>query len=234
MVTNDLFVQALGWTLVFAFGSLFLQLIVGLVAALLLNELAKRKGEWMQAIVFSPYFSAPLAAGVIWSWFLDPNFGFTGRIFRMLGMQPIAFLAQGIWPFVMLIVAQTWHDYAYAGIIYAAALQSIPGDQYEAAAIDGASRLQRFRDVTLPHLLTPTAIILAIRTTWNLSEFSQPFELVGLARETMLLSILTYRVAYINFNFGRAYTIGMVMIAISIIAAIVYLKVIKDEQQLYV
>ncbi|MFC7196454.1 carbohydrate ABC transporter permease [Halosimplex aquaticum] len=142
----------------------------------------------------------------------------------------------GVWPFVSLIVAQAWHDYAYAGIIYAAALKSIPPDQYEAAALDGAGRLRRFRDVTLPHLLTPTAIILAIRTTWNLAEFAQPYQLTGggPGTSTMLLSILTYRVAYVNFEFGRAYTIGMVMIAISIVAAVVYLKTIQSEQQLYV
>jgi ABC-type sugar transport system permease subunit len=236
LVTNDLFVYSLGWTLIFVFCTLFLQLTLGLMAALLLNELASGWREWASAVVMSPYFSAPLAGGVIWMWFLSPNFGGIARTFTVFGWQPIGFLSEGVWPFVSLIVAQAWHDYAYAGIIYAAALKSIPKDQYEAAAMSGANRLKRFRDVTVPHLLTPTIIILAIRTTWNLAEFAQPFEMTGggPGTKTMLLSILTYRTAYVNNSFGRAYTIGMVMIGISIIAALVYLKSIKDEQQLYV
>jgi multiple sugar transport system permease protein/sn-glycerol 3-phosphate transport system permease protein len=137
---------------------------------------------------------------------------------------------------VSLIVAQTWHDYAYAGIIYAAALTAVPRGQYEAAALDGAGRLRRFRDVTLPHLLIPTVVILALRTAWNIAEFAQPFELTsgGPGTRTMLLSILTYRVAFVNLQFGRAFTVGVAMIVLSMTAAIIYVTAIKQEEDLYV
>ncbi len=236
MVTNDLFVYSLGWTLVFVFGSLFFQLLIGLLIALLLNELRKGPKEVAGAILMSPYFSAPLVSGVIWMWFLNPNYGFVARAFSVVNMQPIYFLSEGFWPFVSLIVAQSWHDYAYAGIIYVAALTNVPSEQYEAAAISGAGRLRRFRDVTVPHLVIPTVIILAIRTTWNIAEFAQPFELTagGPGTRTMLLSILTYRTAYVNYNFGRAYAIGMVMISISIIAAVLYIVGFQEEEELHV
>lgn len=236
LITNDVFIYALGWTLIFVFTTLFLQLALGLGAALVLNEFTKGPREWLSAVVMSPYFSAPLAGGVIWFWFLNPDFGGVGRLMLELGHRPIPLLSEGIWPFISLIVAQTWHDYAYAAIIYLAALTAIPTEQYEAAAMGGAGKLQRFRDVTVPHLLTPTIIILAIRTTWNLAEFAQPFELTGggPGTRTMILSILTYRTAYVNQSFGRAYTIGMVMIFISISAALVYIRSIQDESQLYV
>ncbi|GGC64273.1 carbohydrate ABC transporter permease [Haloferax sulfurifontis] len=237
LLTNDLFHFAFGWTLAFVFGTTLLQLIIGLVAALLLSELRSRWRDWTSAIIMSPYFSAPLAGGVIWMWFLNSDFGMLPMIISdFLGVQAPSFLADGIWPYVSLIVAQSWHDYGYAGIIYAAAIVGIPREQYEAAALAGAGRLRRFRDVTLPHLVTPTIIILALRTAWNVAEFAQPFELTGggPGTRTMLMSILTYETAYVNLQFSRAYTLGMAMILVSMTAAIFYVTVIKDEEELYV
>jgi ABC-type sugar transport system permease subunit len=236
LVTNDLFVYAFGWSIVFVAGTTFLQLGLGLLAALLLNELTDAAKDWIGALIMSPYFSAPLAGGVIWMWFLDNDFGFVVKALGVVGIDPPALLATGIWPFVSLIVAQTWHDYAYSAIIYAAAIASIPKEQYEAAAQSGANRLQRFRDVTVPRLLIPTIVILSLRTAWNIAEFSQPFALTGggPGTKTMLLSILTYRVAFVNNNFARAYTVGMAMVLLSMTAAVIYVKAISEEENLYV
>lgn len=236
VLTNDLFVYAFGWTIAFVAGTTFLQLGLGLVAALLLNELTDAAKDWVGALIMSPYFAAPLAGGVIWRWFLDDSFGFMVKALAVVGIDAPVFLASGFWPFVSLIVAQTWHDYAYSAIIYAAALTSIPKEQYEAAAQCGANRLQRFRDVTLPRLLIPTIVVLSLRTAWNIAEFSQPFALTGggPGTSTMLLSILTYRVAFVNNNFARAYTIGMAMILLSMTAAVIYVKAISEEENLYV
>lgn len=236
LLTNDLFYYSFEWTLVFVFATTVLQLLFGLLIALLLHELVVKRRQWLAAIVMSPYFAAPVASGVLWYWFLHPQFGFVTRIFVDLQMRPIFFLTEGIWPFVSLIVAQTWHDYAYAALIYGAALQSIPTAQYEAAAIEGANKLRRFRDITIPHLLTPTIIILAIRTAYNISEFAQPFQLTGggPGTKTMLLSILTYQVAFVQLNFSRAYVVGMSMMVISMTAAAIYVLSIRTEDELYI
>jgi ABC-type sugar transport system permease subunit len=236
LLTNDLFFYSLGWTIAFVFGTTFTQLALGLLAALILNEFSNIAKDWLGAVIMSPYFAAPLAGGVIWSWFLDADFGFVPKFLGVFGITAPSFLAGEIWPFISLIVAQTWHDYAYSAIIYAAAVVSIPSAQYEAAALSGAGRLRRFRDVTLPHLLIPTIVILSLRTAWNIAEFSQPFALTGggPGTRTMLLSILTYRVAFVNTNFARAYTVGLVMVLLSMTAAIVYVLAIDQEEDLYV
>ena len=236
LVSNDLFVFALGWTIVFVFSVTAVQLVVGLMAALLLNEIRAGGKATMSAILMSPYFSAPLASGVIWFWFLDGSFGFMDKLLiDLVGSAP-SFLAQGLWPYVSLVVAQVWHDFAYAAIIYGAALSSVPSEQYEAAALGGAGRIRRFRDVTLPHLMIPTVVILALRTAYNIAEFAQPFELTagGPGTRTMLLSILTYRTAFVNLSFARAFTIGVVMILLAVVAAIIYIVAIRQEEDLYV
>lgn len=236
LVTNDLFWHAFQWTMVFVASTTFLQLVVGLTLAVLVNELTSGWSEWTTAIIMSPYFCASLVGGIVWQWFVDAQYGVMGRLFSALGMDPIYFLSEGLWPYVVLIVAQTWHDFAYAGLIYVAALKSIPSSQYEAAAIDGATRFQRFRDVTLPHMMIPTVIILAIRTAWNLSEFAQPFALTGggPGTQTYLLSILVYNVAFVQVDFARAYTVGIVMLVISVSMALIYVRFIQQEDELYV
>ena len=236
MITNDLFVFALGWSIVFVFSTTLLQLGLGMLAAILLSEIRGGSREWLSAIIMSPYFSAPLAGGVVWMWFLSPDFGFLTKFLTDMGVQNSpSFLSQGLWPYVSIVVAQAWHDFGYAGIIYSAAVINIPSDQYEAAALAGAGRLRRFRDVTLPHLITPTIIVLALRTAWNIAEFAQPFQLTGggPGTRTMLLSILTYQVAYVKLNFARAYTIGMVMIVLAMASAIFYVTIMNEEEDLY-
>jgi ABC-type sugar transport system permease subunit len=225
----------LGWSLIFAFGTLGLQTVIGLLAALLLNELKSGYQGWMSAIIMSPYFAAAVAGGVIMKWFLSPDFGLLAYVLVQLEQQPIPFLSRNILVHISLIVAQAWHDFAYAAIIYLAALQGVPPSLYEAASMDGATRLRRFRDVTIPYLLTPTIIILATRTAWNLAEFAQPYEMTegGPGNLTELLSILIYNVAYIQGSLGRAYSIGMVMALISVSAAALYIIVIQGEEELY-
>ena len=236
VVTNDLFIHSIKTTLYFAFSTLVLQMALGLIAALLLNEIAKGYREWLAALIMAPYFTANIAAGITWKWFLNAQFGGVARVLREFNVEPIGFLYTGVWPFVSLVVTTFWHDFPWAGVIYLAALQGIPPEQYEAAAMDGASRLQRFRQVTLPHLKTPTIIILAIRTVYQVKEFAIPLQLTGggPANQTLVMAIWTYRIAYVKEFLARGYVVGMFMVLLALLPAVIYIRAINDEEDLYV
>ena len=236
VLSNDLFVFALGWTLVFVLATTVLQLSLGLFVATLVEQYSDKIRGVVAALLMSPFFSAALVGGVIWQWFLSVNFGVVSWVFARLGIEPIYFLSEGIWPYISLIVAQVWHDYAYAAIIYSAALANIPRDQYEAASLAGAGMIRRFRDITLPHLYIPTIIVLAMRTAFNFAEFAQPFALTGggPGTRTTLLSILVYQTAFVEFRFGRAYVMGIVLMLLSIGASIIYIVSIKSEEEMYI
>lgn len=236
VVTNDLFIHSLKTTLYFSFSTLVLQMALGLIAALLLNEIAKGYREWLAALIMAPYFTANIAAGITWKWFLNAQFGGVARLFRVFNWEPIGFLYSGVWPFVSLVVTTFWHDFPWAGVIYLAALQGIPAEQYEAAAMDGADRLERFRQVTLPHLKTPTIVILAIRTVYQVKEFAIPLQLTGggPADQTLLMSIWTYRIAYVQEYLGRGYIVGIFMVIVALLPVVIYIRAINDEEELYV
>lgn len=236
VLTNDLFVHSVKTTLYFAFSTLVLQMVLGLLAALLLNEIVKGYREWLAALIMAPYFTANIAAGITWKWFLNAQFGGVARVFRIFNWEPIGFLHAGVWPFVSLVVTTFWHDFPWAGVIYLAALQGIPAEQYEAAAMDGAGRLERFRQVTIPHLKTPTIVILAIRTVYQVKEFAIPLQLTGggPADQTLVMAIWTYRVAYVQEFFGRGYVVGMIMVIVALLPVVIYIRAIDDEEDLYV
>lgn len=235
VLTNDLLYHSIKTTLIFAFSTLTFQILLGLLAALVLHEITKGWREWLTALIMAPYFGAALAAGLIWEWFLSPNFGMVARVLGIFGMEPIGFLTEGVLPLLSIIMATVWHDFAWAGVIYVAALKGIPAEQYEAAAMDGAGRLERFRNVTLPHLRTPTVIILVLRTVYQIKEFAIPFEMTqgGPINRTLVLSVFTYDVSYVQQSLGRGYVIGIVMLVLSVVPAVLYIKIIQEEKELY-
>jgi len=236
VLTNDLFIHSLNTTILFALSTLIFQIILGIAAALVLNELAKGYREWLAALIMAPYFTAPIAAGITWKWFLHTQFGGITRVLTMFNLEPIAFLSEGVLPFLSIVAATVWHDFPWSGVVYLAALASIPPEQYEAAAMDGANRLQRFRQVTLPHLKTPTIIVLAIRTVYQIKEFAIPFEITGggPGSRTLLMSIWTYEIAYVERLLGRAFVVGIIMIFLALIPVVLYIWAIEEEEELYV
>lgn len=236
VLTNDLVYHSIKTTLLYAFSDLTLQMVLGLLAALALNEIRTGAREWLAALVMAPYFTSELVGGVIWKWFLSGQFGFLRRILTQFGQQPIGMLYTGVWPFVSLVIATVWHDFPWSGVIYAAALLAVPTDEYEAAALDGMNRLQRFRYVTVPHLKTPTIMILAIRTVAATREFAIPFQLTGggPVNQTMVLSILIYQISYVERYLGRGFVLGIILLLLSVIPAAIYIRGITEEEDLYV
>jgi len=229
---DPLFHYSLGITLVFLSSTLALQLLIGLSAALVLNKI-KKFTTFFVSTSLVPYMIPPVAAGLLWYWMLNPDFGFVNQILERLGFSPVYFLSDGKWPIFSIILAEAWADWPYVTIIYLAALDGIPLYLYEVASIDGAGPIRRFWFITLPHLKRATIVVLAIRTVWDLIKFALPFELTagGPGTRTTLFSILLHRMGFIEFRLGKAYAVGIVMILISIACAAIYINVIRTEEK---
>ena len=111
-------------------------------------------------------------------------------------------------------------------LILLASLQSIPQSFYELAEVYGANLWQRFRVVTLPHIRGAILTAVIIRIVWNLAKIDQPFQLTGggPGYETSVLSILTYRFAYLSANFGKAFTVGLFLVVFTTILIAPFLR----------
>jgi multiple sugar transport system permease protein len=175
MIHDPIFWQSLGITLTYVLYSVPIYLIVGLGLSLLLNM--KRRGvNVFRTVIFLPYVISGVAVAILWSSLLNPQFGGVNWVLRHVGVShPPLWLDSPTWALPSVVLIGLW-SVGGGAIIYLAGLQNIPAQLYEAAAVDGASTLQRFRYVTFP-MLTPT--LLFVLLTSLVSAF-QVFDVVYL------------------------------------------------------
>jgi ABC-type sugar transport system permease subunit len=189
----------------YSIGVVVLSQALGLALAVLLNN-RTRLGALFQASIFSSYVVSWVAVSLLWIWLLDPQYGLVTYLLRLVGLGAVNWLGDhrvALWSLVLVTV---WKTVGYPMVIYLAGLQAIPGDVYEAAALDGADGWRRFRHITWP-LLTPTTLFLVV--TLTIASF-QGFDIVkimtqgGPVTATMIYVYYIYEQAFQYFKLGKA------------------------------
>ncbi|MEW1842913.1 sugar ABC transporter permease [Nonomuraea angiospora] len=198
-----------------------LTLLVALGTALLLNQVVFMRGLF-RGMLFLPYVTSFVLAGIIWRWIYEFD-GLINGLLAKADLGPVAFLEQSAVILPALAVVSVWKGFGYSMLILLAGLKSIPSSYLEAATVDGAGAWQRFRRITLP-LLKPTIFFVVVIET--ISAF-QTFDTVyvmtggGPARATYTLIFGIYDHGFRSFDFGYAATWGMVLFAIVLIVSLV-------------
>src|SRR5215204_1141707 len=150
---------------VFTVGAVGGSLLLGLATALLLNQkLRWRNGA--RAVLFAPTLLSGAAIGIVWVYIFDPRFGLLARLLGGIGIGSPSWLTDPAWALPAVIIVYVWKNVGFSTVIYLAGLQAIPQDLYEAARVDGAGVLWRFRSVTLP-MLSPITFFLVITALLN-------------------------------------------------------------------
>ena len=186
-------------------GVVVLALGLGMALALLLND-RSRLSAALQACIFSSYIVSWVAVSLLWVWMLDPQYGLVTYGLRLVGLRPVNWLGSPSVALWTLVLVTVWKTIGYPLVIYLAGLQAIPGDFYEAAALDGATGWKRFRFITWP-LLSPTTLFLVV--TLTIASF-QGFDIVkimtqgGPITSTMIYVYYIYGQAFQYFRLGRA------------------------------
>lgn len=205
-------------TVKYSVGVVVLSQTLGLALAVLLND-RTRLGALLQAAIFSSYVVSWVAVSLLWIWLLDPQYGLVAYLLRLVGLRGVNWLGDHRWALWTLVLVTVWKTVGYPMVIYLAGLQAIPGDLYEAAALDGADGWQRFRHITWP-LLTPTTLFLVV--TLTITSF-QGFDIVkimtqgGPVTSTMIYVYYIYEQAFQYFKLGKA-SAAVVLFFIGIVA----------------
>lgn len=209
------FWESAGYTITYASLSVPLTHAAGLGIALALNSKVFGR-SLLRLVFFIPYIANAVAISATWILLYHPRFGPINVILRALGVsEPPIWLASSQWAMLALIIMAIWHGAGYSSIIYLAALQDIPQEMYEAADLDGATTLQRFRFITWP-LIMPTTFFLLVT---GFISASQSFGMINLmtrggpGRSTTVLSYYIYQNAFQHYRFGYAAAIAWVMFA---------------------
>ena len=226
-LTADYFWVVIKSTIVYSF-STALQLGMALIAALALNQKFIHLKQVWRGIMLMPYAMPPVVTGAIWLYMLDPNMGMVMHYLQKFGIisQPIYWASDPAWAKVVITLVASWTFWPFMFLIILAQLQAIPESYYELAEVYGANLWQRFRTVTLPHIKGAMLTAVIIRIVWNLAKIDQPFQLTGggPGYETSVLSILTYRFAYLSGDFGMAFTVGIFLVLFTFILIGPFLK----------
>ncbi|OXS52631.1 protein lplB [Cohnella sp. CIP 111063] len=205
-------------------GKIIAGIIVPVTFAVLLNELrAAAFKRWVQTVVYLPHFlSWVILAGVLID--MLSTGGIVNRIIASFGGEKIMFLASNDWFPWILIGSDTWKDFGFAAIVYLAALAGIDPTLYEAAEIDGATRWQKMRYITLPSLAT-TVILLATLSIGNIlnAGFDQIFNLYNplVYASGDVIDTYVYRVGLVQAQYGFATAVGLLKSVIGFVLIIV-------------
>ena len=213
LLQRPLFWKALGNTLYFVVVGVPLSLAVSLGAALLLDSRFARFQPFFRTALFAPVVTTIVAVAVIWRHLLGTRYGFVNYALGAIGIAPIDWLGDPRFAMPAIIIFAVWKNFGYNMIILLAGLQSIPRDLYEAARIDGASALARFRCVTLP-MLAPILTIVGILTVAGYFQlFAEPYVMTqgGPLQSTVSVLYFMYEEGFKWWNLGTASAVAFML-----------------------
>ena len=216
LLQNPLFWTAVGNTLYFVVAGGPLSVAASLGAALLVNAKLTRAKAFFRAVYFVPVVTTLVAVAVIWRYLYDPRFGLLNYALHFVGVRPIDWLGDRHWAMPSIILMTVWKNFGYNMLIFVAGLQAIPQDLYDAALVDGASAVQRFRHVTLP-MLGPTFVFVSVTTMIGYTQlFSEPYVMTqgGPLHATYSIVLYMYEEGFRWWHLGYAASIAFVLFAL--------------------
>ncbi|MEU5921715.1 sugar ABC transporter permease [Streptomyces sp. NPDC047141] len=215
------FVDRLGTTLVFSGLATVFPMLVGLALAVLLNARLRGRGLLRGALML-PWLLPGVVVSFLWAWIFNDSYGVINHLLSVAGLPEADFLGRPATAMATVVIAKTWNSFPWVMVVALAALQSLPREQLEAAALDGATRAQRFRHVSLPHLAGPLALVAMLEFIYNFGSFDMIFVMTGggPGDSTMTLAVSLYRYAFTEFSLGRAAAMGVLwLVALSAVCA---------------
>ncbi len=236
ILNEDIFTQAMINTFVFTFASIFFQLFIGLITAMILNKQLKGIIFFRLALII-PYAFPPIIIALLWKWLLSKMYGVYNffLIFLNIIEQPIPWLGSPDYSMTAVVVVNVWFGFPLFTLGILAGLQSIPTEQYEVARIEGANWYQTFWYVTLPNILTIVGIIIILRTIWVFNTFDLIYVLTGGGplNSTMTLPIYSYLVGWKNGLLGETAAVAIFLFLILIIFTFFYFRLFKIDEDQY-
>lgn len=212
--------RTLLWTAV----NVVFHLAGGLGLAILLNRQMRGRGIYRTLLVF-PWAVPQIIAVLAWKGEFHYEYGFVNVMLKSIGMQPIQWMVSPFWNFTAACITNIWLGIPFMMVIILGGLQSIPLEFYDAAEIDGASRWQQFRNITLPLLkpvLTP-AVVLGI--IWTFNNFNVPYMINANELETTdILVTALFRAAFEYHRYGFSAAFAMIIFIVLFIIASVYIR----------
>lgn len=227
VMADEHFGQAVRNTIYWTVFSVLGEYLVGMLTAVLLNRKFKGRAIF-RTLIFIPWLVPIIVAGMTWDWLLNAEFGIINYILLSTGLiqQKINFLGDARYAMATVIFVNIWRSFPYYTISFLSAMQSIPGDLNEAAAVDGAGIFRRFFSITLPQLKSVSLVIVFIHIIWTAINFDFIWVMTegGPNYATITLPIMIYKYSMRTFDVGAASALSTMMFSVMFILFIFYYR----------
>ncbi|AWC20735.1 MULTISPECIES: carbohydrate ABC transporter permease [Aminobacter] len=224
--TDPAFFQSIWNTLVLVLGVLLITVIGGIALALLLDQPMFGQGI-VRILVISPFFVMPPVAALVWkNMIMHPGYGVFADIAKFFGAQPVDWFAQ--YPLFSIIIIVAWQWLPFATLILLTALQSLDGEQKEAAEMDGAGFVSRFIYLTIPHISRAVTVVILIQTIFLLGVYAEILVTTngGPGYASTNLPFLIYRTALLGYDVGGASAGGIIAVILANIVAFFLMRAV--------
>ncbi len=223
LAQDELFVNAIAWTFVYAIVAMLVETALGLAIAVLLNQKLRGSGAAI-LLVMLPWVIAPMLASTIWKLMFYESSGVFNQVLTMLGMGRIPWLSDPFWARVSVTLVSVWKNVAWVSLIFLAGLRSLPKEVLEAAEVDGASPAARFWRVSFPLLSSTTLLVLLLRGMGEIQTFEQIYGLTmgGPGSATRTIAMYAYERFFTEFRYGYGSAVNVVLFVISAAVGLYY------------
>jgi multiple sugar transport system permease protein len=225
---NELFADALWHTMIFTVGSLLGQFTIGLALAVFFSRRFRLSGM-VRAVLLLPWLVPMVVSAVVWRRILDQEHGMLNTVLHAVGLVPadgVPWLSSPSVALLSAILVNIWIGIPFNMVILYGGLQEIPRDVYEAAALDGSGPWRTFRSITLPMLrpVITVVLVLGFMSTVKILDLILALTSGGPADSTQTLGTVTYQLSFLQLDFGQGAVVGNVLILISAVFAVLYLR----------
>jgi len=231
LAEDGFFHRAVYNSFLFTFSSVFFKLLLGMAMALVLMTRIRWRAFWT-GVLLIPWVAPTVVSALNFLWIYDGSLGVLNYLLvRVLGILPqgVGWLSEPGTAMASVIAVNVWRGFPFFGISFLAGMKAIPAELYEAAAVDGATTVQRFRHVTLPGLKNIVIIVVLLSTIWTFNDFGIVYILTkgGPGGATMVMPVLTYETAFGAQRLGEAIAVALYLLpalALTIVVLARYMR----------
>ncbi len=227
------FMTVVGNTVLWVVGSIIPQLIIGFGLALWLRRKFRFRGLY-QALIFFPWAISGFLIGILFRWMFNSEFGVINDLLQKAGFidTPIPWLADPQTAMFAVIVANIWYGVTFFTIMILAALQSVPDELFEAAALDGAGKIRMLVSITIPYIRTTLALTILLRVIWifNFPDIIWAMTGGGPANQTHIITTWMINTTQ-RGDYGQASAIGLIVVAVLFVFAAFYLLALREKKE---
>ncbi len=231
LLQNAAFISSVKITLVFVLAAVSIEFILGLGLALLATSGVYAMGLIRTVLLF-PLMMTPVVAGIVWRNLFNSSYGVINHVIGLLGIPPQTWLGNPAQALPAVITVEIWQQLPVVCFVLAAGIQSLPVDMYKAAMVDGASRWQIFRMITLPLLRPVIIVVLMLRIMDAFKVFDIVFMLTygGPGQLTEVLSLLIYKTGLKFFQIGQAGAMSWVFLVFIFVISYFFIRQLQRKE----